>query len=128
LIFTRSEAAWKTHPANYWELEQMMTRVGEMLFHQSLDFAWCHLVVQAGQLQQILPPPNHWDLSMMAELVLRLKDNIQTRAVDWLAWEDPFIYGVEPEQLKQEREQSLAEVRKRLAYVVPMLQRLTQPL
>lgn len=126
LTFTRSEAAWRTHPANYWELEQMMTRVGELLFHKSLDFAWCHLVVQAGQLRDVLPSANNWDLSMMAELVLRLKDHIQTRAVDWLAWEDPFIYGAAPEQLKREREQSLAEIRKRLAYVVPMLQRMTE--
>jgi hypothetical protein len=124
LIFTRSETAWKTHPMNYWELEQMMTRVGELLFQQSLDFAWCHLAVQAGQLRDVLPALNNWDLSMMAELVLRLKDHIQTKAVDWLAWEDPFIYGVEPEQLKREREQSQAETQKRLAYVVPMLQRL----
>jgi hypothetical protein len=121
LIFQRSEVAWETHPRNYRELEQMVTRVGELLFNQSLDFAWCHLVVQAGQLQAILPHIKNPDLSMMAELVLLLKDKIHTQAVDWLAWEDPFIYTRDPQQLKQEREQSLAETQKRLAYVIPML-------
>lgn len=63
---------------------------------------------------------------MIAELVLNLKDKIQTQAVEWLAWEDPFIYGRDAQQLKQEREQSIAETRKRLAYVIPMLQLLEE--
>src|SRR6185369_12610676 len=114
LIFQRSEAAWETHPRNYRELEQIVTRVGELLFNRSLDFAWCHLVVQAAQLQAILPHIKNHDLSMVAEMVLLLKDEIQTQSVDWLAWEDPFICDRDPRQLKQEREQSSAETQKRL--------------
>jgi hypothetical protein len=59
---------------------------------------------------------------MMAEFVLLLKDKIQTKQVDWLAWEDPFIYSRDPQELKEEKEDSKEEVRKRLAYVIPMLQ------
>jgi hypothetical protein len=126
LIFQRSKTAWDTHPRNYMELEQMVTRVGELLFQKSLDFAWCHLVVQARQLQAILPYIKNRDLSMVAEFTLKLKDDIQTQDVDWLGWEDPFIYGDEAQQLKQEREQSVAETRKRLGYVIPMLQLLEE--
>jgi hypothetical protein len=126
LIFQRSNVAWETHPRNYRELEAMMTRVGELLFQKSLDFAWCHLAVQAGQLHAIAPHIKQRDLSIMAELVLSLKDQIQIKEVDWLAWEDPFIYARDPQQLKQEREESLAEIRKRLGYVIPMLQLLNE--
>lgn len=126
LIFQRSEAAWETHPGNYRELEQMVTKVGELLWQKPLDFAWCHLVVQARQLQAILPYLRKRDLSMVAELVLLLREQIQTKEVDWLAWEDPFIYARDSRQLKQEREESLAETHKRLAYVIPMLQLLAE--
>ena len=40
LIFARSESAWATHPRNYRQLEHMITQTGEILFSQSLDFAW----------------------------------------------------------------------------------------
>lgn len=122
LIFQRSAAAWQTHPRNYQAIEAMVTVIGEGYFGKALDFAWCHLVVQAGQLRTILPQVKRHDLAILAELVLLLAPAIQTRAVDWLAWEDPFILGQDPHQLKQEREQSPAETQKRLAYALPMLQ------
>jgi hypothetical protein len=42
--------------------------------------------------------------------------------LDWLAWEDPFIYGHDAKQLRRERENSPLETQKRLGYVIPMLQ------
>jgi hypothetical protein len=122
LIFQRSSAAWNTHPGNYRELEQMVTKVGQLLFKKSLDFAWCYLAVQAQQLKEALRDVRNHDLSIGAEIVLHLRDKVQTRDVDWLAWEDPFIYGRNAQQLKEERERSNRENRKRLAYVIPMLQ------
>lgn len=122
LIFQRSAAAWATHPRNYQAIEAMFTVVAEGYFQQSLDFAWCHLVVPAGQLQAILPQVQRHDLAVCAEIVLLLKETIQTRAVDWLAWEDPFILNRDPNQLKLEREQSPAETQKRLNYVLPMIE------
>jgi hypothetical protein len=122
LIFQRSETAWTTHPRNYLVLEQMVTQVGLFLFKKELDFAWPHLAIQAERLQRILPFIRNRDLSMVAEIVLLLKDEIQAKNVDWLAWEDPFIYARNPQELKAERERSREEVRKRLSYVVPMLQ------
>ena len=44
------------------------------------------------------------------------------RAVDWLSWEDPFILSFDPDRLKLEREQSVAETKKRLSHVTSILQ------
>jgi len=66
------------------------------------------------------------DLSMVAEMIFYLQRTIHTRDVDWLAWEDPFIFGREAAELKQERENSLQETQKRLNYVLPMIDTLTR--
>ncbi len=122
LIFQRSQAAWDTHPGNYREFEAILTRVGRLLFKKDLDFAWCHLALQARQLAAILPYLKNTDLGVLAEMVVRLRDQAQTKDVDWLAWEDPFLLSRDPQELKAEREHSDTENRKRLAYVIPMLQ------
>jgi hypothetical protein len=124
LIFQRSVGAWETHPRNYRDLEGMATTLGALLFGRPLDFAWCHFVAQAGQLREIMPHVQSHDLSMLAEMVLCVREVVHTQDVDWLAWEDPFIEGRALEQLKREREASRQEVRKRLGYVVPTLQML----
>ena len=126
LIFQRSQDAWESHPQNYRELEGIVTVVGRNLFGRELDYAWCHLVVCAGQLREIMPFVKNQDLSMVAEMIFYLQENIQTRDVDWLAWEDPFVLSRDPIQLKQERENSLEETRKRLSYVLPMIDTLTR--
>ena len=121
-LYQRTAAAWTTHPQNYYELEQMLTRVGELLFGRQLDFAWCHLVTTAHQLRAATAQIEQRDLSMMAELLLLLRDGLHTRDVDWLSWEDPFITGRDAAELKQEREHSQAELQKRLGYIVPMME------
>jgi len=124
LIFQRSLMAWETHPQNYRELEGIVTSVGKNLFGLELDYGWCHIVVCAGQLREIMPLVKNPDLSMVAEMVFYLQENIHTRPVDWLAWEDPFILKRDAAELKHERENSLAETNKRLKYVLPMLETL----
>jgi hypothetical protein len=126
LIFHRSTTAWETHPCNYRDIEGMITRAGEWLFHKTLDFAWCHLVVQAGQLAEVLPHTCQSDLSIVTEIVLAMLDCTHTKDVDWLAWEDPFIFGRDQQELKNERENDPAETRKRLAYALPMMQVMCQ--
>jgi hypothetical protein len=126
LIFQRSTRAWETHPQNYAHLEKFVTQVGMNLFGQELDYGWCHMVITAGQLRQIMPKVTHAGISMVAEMVLYLQPDIQTRNVDWLAWEDPFIQGRDPVELKNERENSLEETEKRLAYVIPMIDEMTR--
>lgn len=126
LIFQRSLYAWETHPQNYRQLEGIVTTVGRNLFGRELDYGWCHIVVQAKQLSEIMPYVKNPDLSMVAEMVFYMQDTVKTREVDWLAWEDPFILGRDAEELKREREQSLEETNKRLNYVLPMLETLTR--
>jgi len=126
LIFQRSQYAWETHPQNYHMLEGTVTKIGRNLFGRELDYAWCHLVVQAKQLREIMPLVKTPDLSMVAEMIFYMQDKIQTRDVDWLAWEDPFIFNRDAAELKREREQSLPETNKRLNYVLPMIETLTR--
>lgn len=127
LIFHRSQLAWETHPQSYRELEGIITTVGRNLFGRELDYAWCHIAVRAGQLREIMPLVENPDLSMVAEMIYYLQDHdIQTREVDWLSWEDPFILGRDASELKHERENSLEETRKRLSYALPMIQTLTR--
>jgi hypothetical protein len=126
LIFQRSEYAWNTHPQNYYELEGMVTIVGKNLFSRELDYAWCHIVVLAGQLRRIMPLVKNADLSMVAEMIFYMQDDIKTRDVDWLAWEDPVIFNRDAAELKHERENSLVETQKRLKYVLPMIETLTR--
>ncbi|MBK9924647.1 MAG: hypothetical protein IPP66_05070 [Anaerolineales bacterium] len=126
LIFHRSPLAWDTHPQNYRKLEGIVTTVGMNLFGKGLDYAWCHLVVQAKQLREVIPLTTRPDISMVAEMILHMQADIKTREVDWLAWEDPFIFGRNAQELKRERESSLDETNKRLNYVLPMIEMLTR--
>jgi hypothetical protein len=126
LIFQRSPAAWATHPVNYARLEGFVTGIGEQLFGQTLDYGWCHLVVRARELREVMSKVTHLGLSMVAEMVLHMQHHIHTRDVDWLAWEDPFLAGRDPQEMKAEREHSLDEYEKRLSYCLPMVQALIQ--
>jgi hypothetical protein len=63
---------------------------------------------------------------MVAEMIFYMQDEIHTREVDWLAWEDPLIFSRDPIELKREREDSLEETNKRLRYVLPMIETLTR--
>ena len=126
LIFQRSAIAWSSHPRNYFEIESFVTTIGRILFGRSLDYAWCHLVVQASQLTEILPLVRNADLSMVAEMILLLQADIKSKEVDWLAWEDPFVMSRDPEELKRERENSPEETGKRLSYAMPMVETMVQ--
>jgi hypothetical protein len=122
LIFARSARAWATHPRNYFEIEGMVTTAGRLLFDKEIDFAWCQLALRAGKLRKVLPLVRNHDISMVAEMVLPLREEIRTKEVDWLAWEDPFVYSRDSQELKEEKEHSPEETCKRLAYAIPMLE------
>ena len=126
VLFQRSSLAWDTHPQNYRALETIGSQVGQLLFDKQLDFFWCHLVIQTQQLGHILPQVKAVDFSMLAEIILAIKDDLQTQDVDWLAWEDPYIFSQDAFAFKQDREASQQETRKRLAYLIPVLQLLLE--
>lgn len=126
VVFQRSEFAWNTHPQNYRGLEAIVTTVCRNLFGRELDYAWCHIAVTAKQLREIMPWVKNADLSMVAEVIFYMRDDVLTRDVDWLAWEDPFIFSRDAAELKRERENSLEETNKRLKYVLPMIETMTR--
>jgi hypothetical protein len=126
LIFQRSNKAWKTHPQNYFKIENFITILGKILFGKTLDFAWCHLVIRTGLLREIMPLVKNSDMSVLAEMILQIQDKVKTKDVDWLAWEDPFLLSRDPVELRSERENSSAETHKRLAYAMPMIEALSQ--
>jgi len=129
LLFQRSPYAWQTHPRNYREVEGMATRAGVLLLGRSLDWTWCHVVVSAEQLRAVLPSLAQQGISVLGELLLALLQvgcEVHTRDVDWLAWEDPFILGRPADELRREREGSIAETRKRFGYVIPSLELLAR--
>ena len=126
ILYHRSDYAWSTHPQNYREFEEMITRAGELIYDKTLDYAWCHMAVRVEDLRAVLPVVKSHDLSVLAEIVIQLQESISTVTVDWLAWEDPFIFERDAATFKQEREQSLDEDRKRLAYTISALQHLSE--
>ena len=126
IIFQRSEYAWKTHPQIYRRIEGIVTTVGKNLFGRELDYAWCYFVIKAKQLGRIIPLTTLPNISMVAEMAYYMQDEVKTKDVDWLAWEDPFILNRDADELKREREQSLDETNKRLEYVLPMIETLTR--
>jgi hypothetical protein len=126
LIFHRSTKAWKTHPQNYADIEGFATKVGKYFFGKTIDFAWCHLVIQASQLADVIPYTNYSDISMVAEMILPIVDIVQTQDVDWLAWEDPFVLSRDADKLKAEREKDPSETQKRLAYTLPIVEAISK--
>jgi hypothetical protein len=121
-LYHRSEKAWQTHPRVYRELESWITRLGELLYGRSLDFAWCHFAIQAADLNEILAHAQTDGLPLLAEIVRLTVERVQVQEVDWLAWEDPYIFGRDPDELRQERETDSLDLYKRLGYVLPMLE------
>ena len=122
LVFERSPSAWSTYPDNYREIEGMVMRVGQMLYGRYLDFGWSYLVIRAGLLQALIPRIQSHDFSLLIEMVLLLEGRLQTKEVDWLAWEDPFIFGRDARSLREERENSREETVKRLRGLLPFFQ------
>lgn len=121
VLFLRSTKAWQTHPKNYYAIESMATKAGEILLGKTLDFAWCHLAIKSSLLKSVLPKFQTHDLTVFAELIMFIKDQWVTQEVDWLSWEDPYIFNKDPQIYKAERENSPEENEKRLSYIIPTI-------
>lgn len=123
-LFQRSPTAWESYPANYRQIEHFVIEAGKMLFGRYYDFAWSYFVLTAGQLAQILPHIQSRDFGLLIEMVLLLRNQLETKEVDWLAWEDPFLFRRDAAELRDERESSQQETRKRLRGSLPFFQHL----
>jgi hypothetical protein len=126
LLFQRSERAWQTYPANYREIESWAIRAGQMIFGRYLDFAWSYFVIPARDLAAVLPRLHHRDFKILVQMVLLTLPTLQTKDVDWLAWEDPYILGMDADDLRQRRETDPQETHKRLRGLTPIMQPLIE--
>lgn len=79
------------------------------------------MTLTTKQLADALPSLTDRDMVIVSQLVLSIKNLLITKEVDWLSWEDPFIFGKDPEQYKMERENSSEELEKRMSYVLPQI-------
>jgi hypothetical protein len=124
VLFERSAFAWETHPANYREMEQMVSRAGEWLYGESIELGLCGLLLSAAAGKTIVNQSVSSSMEVLAEWVLLAMKNgipITAKKVDWVLWEDPYWEGIAPETLKQQREQSREETAKRISMNAPFL-------
>jgi hypothetical protein len=122
VLFQRSEQAWSTYPKNYRRIEHLIIQVGELLFSEMYDFAWSYMVMRSGQLETLLPNIKSHDFGILIEIVLMLREQLVRKSVDWLAWEDPYIFGRDPGELRQARDSSREETWKRLRGMLPFFE------
>jgi len=124
VVFERTPAAWATHPDNYREIEQMVSRALEMVCGRRIELGVSALMMSARAAEIILPQSRAAGFEVWGEWVLLALSAglaVTTRAVDWLAWEDPYWESVAPERLKREREGSPEETRRRIMMNAPCL-------
>ncbi|MBN1811987.1 MAG: hypothetical protein JXA14_09145 [Anaerolineae bacterium] len=129
LVFERSQAAWGTHPANYREIEQMVSRMFELLCGRPIELMPCALLLSHNTASSILgqsTSPSHEVWAEWALLAMKNGIPITTRKVDWLAWEHPYWEGIDPDELKHRQEASTDEVIKRIKMNVPVALMLTE--
>ncbi len=129
VLFERSEAAWETHPANFREIEEMVSRMFEFMHGQSIDLMPCGFVFSRATAELILSQSTSASTEVWGEwvlLALKNKIPITREKVDWLAWKDPYWEGIEPDKLKRSRDASQQETIKRIRMNVPAMLMLTE--
>jgi hypothetical protein len=129
LVFERSEAAWDTHPANYHEVENMMSRMLELLYGRSIEVMPCALLMNRSAASTIMEQSTSPGFEVWAEwTLLAIKNNVTvtTKQVDWLAWEHPHWEKIDPAELRRSRETSRDEAAKRIAMHARVMSLLTE--
>jgi len=129
VVFQRSAAAWATHPDNYRESEQMVSRMLQWLCGRAIElspgaFIFSRQTAQTLAGQSTCRTPAIWGEWVL--LALKNGIPIDTPAVDWLAWEDPFWEQADPAQLKRAREGSRDETIKRIQWNAPLMAMLAE--
>jgi hypothetical protein len=121
VLFQRSPNAWATYPQPYRDVEHVAITLGQYLFQRYLDFAWSYLVIKTARLAAIVPQLCQRTFGLLCEMVLLLQADLRTQDVDWLFWEDPFVEGRTPDELRHERAMSARETQKRLKSNAPII-------
>lgn len=121
-LWERSELAWSTHPQNYVEIEQAANIFGKHLLGVEIELGSCAMSLRADLAAKVIAGSHMTGMDAATEWILLCYSfgHQPTRhQVDWLAWKDPFIEGIDDKQLKTAREQSPEETRKRLQMNAP---------
>jgi hypothetical protein len=129
LIFERSPSAWDTHPSNYREIEQMVSRMFELLCGKFIELMPCALLLSCSVANTVLSQSSSPSYEVWAEWTLLAMKNgiaITTKKVDWLAYQHPYWEQVEPDKLEREREASREETVKRIEMNVPVALLMTE--
>jgi len=124
VTFERTPYAWSTHPDNYREIEQMVSRMGEWLFGTNIEFGLCGLSLQAKTAETLLAHSTSPSIEILGEWILLAAKHgipIAAKQVDWVLWEDPYWEGIPPQQFKAKREQSAEETIRRIRMNTPFM-------
>ncbi len=128
-IFERSQLAWNTHPSNYREIEQMVSRTFELIHGEFVELNPCAFIMSHAAANTISGQSTTRSFAVWGEWVLLAIKNdlpITRKKVDWLSWEHPYWNQVEPELLKREWETNPAETIKRIETNTPVMLLLTE--
>lgn len=129
MVFERSQAAWSTHPSNYREIEQMVSRMFQLLCGRFIELMPCALILSSSAAAAVLRQSTSPSYEIWAEwILLAMKNGIRvtTNQVDWLEYQHPYWERIEPDILKQERETSGEETIKRIRMNMPVALMLTE--
>jgi hypothetical protein len=129
VIFERTPFSWKTHPTNYREIEQMVSRIGQWLYGAFIELTLCGLVLSPRVAKLVVDQSISPAIEVLGEWVLlAIREGIPITAkkVDWVLWEDPFWEGIAPHILKERRERSPEETIKRIKMNVPFMLLMTE--
>lgn len=129
VLFERSQVAWDTHPANFREIEQMVSRMFEFLHGVFIELMPCAFVFSRRTAQVILDQSISESTEVWGEWILLAMQNkipIVRQSVDWLAWKDPHWEPIAPPALKRIRETSQPETVKRIKMNMPSMLMLTE--
>jgi hypothetical protein len=124
VIYDRTPTAWDTHPANYREIEHMVSRAGKWLYGEYLELGLCAITLGAEVAQDIVEQSVGRSFEVLGEFVLLAIANdipIAIKAVDWLPWEDPYWEGIDPQVFRRIREESRDETAKRINMMAPFM-------
>ncbi len=123
-LYERTEKAWKTYPKNYKKIEQMVNKLGKILFGREIELATCGFIISSDLAKNVLNKSvsNYYDICTEWILLAHLYSiKIKTKKVDWLAWEDPFIEDVNSDKLKILWENDQEKNKKRIEMNTPFI-------